>query len=395
MLHSSRSGVSRALVAAGILSLGIIGMSSGHAADEKIKVGLMLPATGTFAALGSAISNGFKQYVAENGGKLGGREVEYYTVDDESDPAKATENANKLIKRDKVDVLVGTVHSGVALAMAKVARDNKTLMIVPNAGADELTGPLCAPTLFRTSFTNWQPAYAMGKVAAEKGHKKVVTLTWKYAAGQQSIEGFKEAFEQAGGKVVKDMTLPFPNVEFQPFLTEIAALKPDAVFVFFAGAGAAKFVKDYAAAGLKSSIPLYATGFLTDGTLEAMGDAGKGLLTTLHYADGLDNKKDGAFRLNYAKTYKLQPDVYAVQGYDAAQLYQAGLAAAGGDATKQDVIIKAMESAKIDSPRGAFTLSKAHNPVQDIYLRQAEGTQNKLVSTPIKALADPARGCKM
>jgi len=395
MLHPSRSRVSRALVAAGIMSLGAMGMSSGHAADEKIKVGLMLPATGTFAALGTAISNGFKQYVAENGGKLGGREVEYYTVDDESDPAKATENANKLIKRDKVDVLVGTVHSGVALAMAKVARDNKTLMIVPNAGADELTGPLCAPTLFRTSFTNWQPAYAMGKVAAEKGHKKVVTLTWKYAAGQQSIEGFKEAFEQAGGKVVKDMTLPFPNVEFQPFLTEIAALKPDAVFVFFAGAGAAKFVKDYAAAGLRSSIPLYATGFLTDGTLEAMGDAGKGLLTTLHYADGLDNKKDGAFRLNYAKTYKLQPDVYAVQGYDAAQLYQAGLAAAGGDATKQDVIIKAMESAKIDSPRGAFTLSKAHNPVQDIYLRQAEGTQNKLVNTSIKALADPARGCKM
>ncbi|MBS0553977.1 MAG: ABC transporter substrate-binding protein, partial [Proteobacteria bacterium] len=309
-----------------------LGTAFGSAqADDKVKVGLMLPSTGTYAALGAAITNGFKQFVAENGGKLGGREVEYYTVDDESDPAKATENANKLVKRDKVDVLVGTVHSGVALAMAKVARDNKTLMIVPNAGADELTGPLCAPTLFRSSFTNWQPAYAMGKVAAEKGHKKVVTLTWKYAAGQQSTEGFKEAFEKAGGKVVKEMTLPFPNVEFQPFLTEIAALKPDAVYVFFAGAGAAKFVRDYQAAGLKASIPLYGAGFLTDGTLEAMGDAGKGLLTTLHYADGLDNKKDAAFRLNYAKTYKMQPDVYAVQGYDAAQLYQAGLAAAGGD----------------------------------------------------------------
>ena len=69
------------------------------------------------------------------------------------------------------------------------------------------------------------------------------------------------------------MTLPFPNVEFQPFLTEIASLKPDAVFVFFAGAGAAKFVSDYAAAGLKSNIPLYGPGFLTDGNLEAMGGA--------------------------------------------------------------------------------------------------------------------------
>ncbi len=385
----------RTLAAGALLMASVFGASSALAQGSPIRVGLMLPATGTFAALGTAITNGFKLYVAEQGGKLAGRDVEYFTVDDESDPAKATENANKLIKRDKVDVLVGTVHSGVALAMAKVARENKTLLIVPNAGADELTGPLCAPTLFRTSFTNWQPAYAMGKVAAQKGHKKVVTLTWKYAAGQQSVEGFKEAFEQSGGKVVKEMTLPFPNVEFQPFLAEIAALKPDAVYVFFAGAGAAKFAKDYAASGLKNAIPLYGAGFLTDGTLEAMGEAGKGLLTTLHYGDGLDNKKDATFRLSYAKTYKLQPDVYAVQGYDAAQLLRAGLAAANGDIGQKDVVIKAMEAARIDSPRGAFTLSKAHNPVQDIYLREVQGGQNKVIGTPIKALADPARGCKL
>ena len=87
--------------------------------------------------------------MTENGGKLGGREIEYFTVDDESDPAKAPDNANKLIKRDQVDVLVGTVHSGVALAMSKVARDNNTLLIIPNAGADEITGPLCAANVFR------------------------------------------------------------------------------------------------------------------------------------------------------------------------------------------------------------------------------------------------------
>lgn len=378
------------------LALGAAVLASTAAfAQDKVKVGFMLPYTGTYASLGNAITNGFKQYVAESGGKLGGREVEYYTVDDESDPAKATENANKLVKRDKVDLLVGTVHSGVALAMAKVARENKTLLIVPNAGADEITGPLCAPNVFRSSFSAWQPSYAMGEVMAKKGIKKVVTVTWKYSFGLQSVEGFKEAFEKTGGKVAKDMTLPFPNVEFQPFLTEIAAIKPDAVFVFFAGAGAAKFVKDYAAAGLNKSIPLYGPGFLTDGNLDAMGDAGKGLQTTLHYADGLDNKKDQAFRLSYAKTYKMQPDVYAVQGYDAAQLYNAGLKAANGDPAKQAELIKGMEAAKIDSPRGAFTLSKAHNPVQDIYLREVQGGQNKLVATPVKALADPARGCKM
>src|SRR5262249_47512641 len=138
--------------------------STAIAQEKKVKVGLMLPYTGTYAALGKSITNGFKLALSERAGKLGGREVDLITLDDESDPAKAPENTTKLIQRDKVDVLVGTVHSGVALAMAKVARESNTLLIDPNAGADELTGPLCAPTFFRTSFTNWQPAYATGLV---------------------------------------------------------------------------------------------------------------------------------------------------------------------------------------------------------------------------------------
>ncbi|MEO6409316.1 MAG: ABC transporter substrate-binding protein [Burkholderiaceae bacterium] len=361
----------------------------------KLKVGLMLPASGTFAALGTAIENGFRLYVTEHGGKIAGREIEFVKVDDESDPSKATDNVNKLVKRDNVDVLVGTVHSGVAMAMAKVAKDSGTLLIVPNAGADAVTGPMCAPNIFRSSFSNWQPGYAMGEVVAKKGHKKVVTITWKYAAGDESVKGFKEAFEKSGGQVVKELSLPFPNVEFQALLTEIAAAKPDAVYTFFAGGGAVKFVKDYAAAGLKKTIPLYGAGFLTDGTLEAQGADAEGLLTTLHYGDSLSVPRDASFRLSYAKAYKLQPDVYAVQGYDAAQMLGIGLGAVKGDLSKQAEFAAAVEKAKIDSPRGPFSVGKSHNPVQDIYLRQVVGKENKVISVASKSLADPSRGCKL
>ena len=361
----------------------------------KLKVGLMLPYTGTFASLGTAIENGFKLYVAENGGKLSGREVEFVKVDDESDPSKATDNVNKLIKRDNVDVLIGSVHSGVAMAMAKVAKVTGTLLIVPNAGADAVTGAMCAPNIFRSSFSNWQPGYAMGEVMAKKGIKTVATITWKYAAGDESVRGFKEAFEKGGGKVVKELSLPFPNVEFQALLTDIAATKPEAVFTFFAGGGAVKFVKDYSAAGLKKTIPLYGSGFLTDGTLDAQGADADGIFTALHYADSLGTPKDSAFRLAYAKSYKLQPDVYAVQGYDAAQILATGLTAVKGDLSKKAEFAAAVEKTKIDSPRGPFTVSKAHNPVQDIYLRQVSGKENKVVGIASKALADPARGCRM
>jgi len=377
------------------LALGSIATFS-HAQQGKLKVGLMLPYSGTYTALGVAIENGFKLYVDEQGGKLGGREIEYVKVDDESDPAKATDNVNKLIKRDNVDVIVGTVHSGVAMAMAKAAKESGTVLIVPNAGADAVTGPMCAPNIFRSSFSNWQPAFAMGEVAAkQQGKKKAITITWKYAAGDESVNGFKEGFEKAGGQVTKQLNVPFPNVEFQALLTEIAAAKPDAVYAFFAGGGAVKFVKDYAAAGLDKTIPLYGPGFLTDGTLDAQGASAQGMLTTLHYADGLNTPRDTAFRTAYAKAFKLQPDVYAVQGYDAAQMLSIGLTAVKGDIGKKPEFASAIEKAKIDSPRGPFSIGKSHNPVQDIYLRKVDGKENKVVSVASKALADPARGCKL
>jgi len=386
-----REFLKTAAAAAGVASLPNLAFAQG----AKIRIGLMLPYSGTYAQLGVAINNGFKLAVTESGGKLGGREVEYFTVDDESDPAKATDNTNKLVTRDKVDVLVGTVHSGVAMGMVKIARETGVLYIIPNAGLGAATGPLCAPNIFRTSFANSQTTYPMGKVLADRGVKSVVTLTWKYAAGEEMVEGFKDGYAKGGGKILKELYLPFPSVEFQSLLTEIASLKPDAVFAFFAGGGAAKFLKDWQAAGLKGKIGLYGSGFLTDGILDAAGDAAEGIETTLHYGDGIETPKNKTFRLNYAKSYHLQPDVYAVQGYDAGLLLAVGLKAVKGDVSKKKELIAALEKAEIDSPRGKWKMSKDHNPVQDFYLRKVVGKENKVMNVAIKALDYPARGCKM
>ncbi len=391
MRHTLRLALTSVCAAAALVA------HSGVQAQARppLKVGLMLPATGTFAALGEMIERGFRLYVQEQGGKLGGREIQYFRVDDESDPSKATDNVNKLIKRDNVDVIVGTVHSGVALGMARAAKESNTMLIVPNAGADAITGPMCAPHIFRSSFSNWQPGYATGVVAAGKGYKRAMTITWNYAAGQETVKGFTEAFEKGGGKVIKDLNLPFPGVEFQALLTEIAAQKPDVVFAFFAGGGAVKFVKDYDAAGLRRSVPLLGSGFLTEGVLEAQGATAQGLQTALHYADNLDTPRNNAFRKNFAVTYKANADVYAMQGYDAAQILGAGLVAVKGDFGKRAAMLAAMSKATIDSPRGKFKLSASNNPVQDMFLREAVGNNNEYKSIAVKALADPGRGCKM
>ena len=392
---SRRLILTRSAALVGAASTGLLLPEIVRAQSAKVRVGFMLPYTGTFAQLGVAIENGFRLAINEQGGKLGGREIEYFKVDDESEPSKGIENANKLVQRDKVDVLVGTVHSGVQMGIQKVARESGVLSLIPNAGVHAATRGLCAPNVFRTSFTNSQPTRALGQAMIAKGHKKAVWITWKYAAGDEAFEGFKESYTALGGTIIKELGLPFPQVEFQALLTEIAALKPDAVACFFAGGGAAKFIKDYAAAGLKGKIPLYGSGFLTEGVLEAAGPAADGIITTMHYSDSLDTPRNKKFRLDYAKAYKAQPDVYAVQGYDTGLLLIQGANAVKGDLNSKPALYKAMEGATIDSPRGKWTMSKSHNPVQDMYLRVVENKENKVLGVAAKALADSGAGCKM
>jgi branched-chain amino acid transport system substrate-binding protein len=394
-LSSRRLVLTRSAAVIGAASTGLLLPQIVRAQSNKVRVGLMLPYTGTFAALGAAIENGFRMALDEKGGKLGGREIEFFKVDDESDPPKGVENANKLVQRDKVDVLVGTVHSGVQMGIHRVARESGVLSLIPNAGVHAATRAQCAPNVFRTSFTNSQPTLALGKAMVERKLMKTVWITWKYAAGDEAFEGFKEGYTAAGGTIIKELGLPFPNVEFQALLTEIAALKPDAVACFFAGGGAAKFIKDYAAAGLKDKIPLWGSGFLTEGLLEAAGPAAEGIHTTLHYSDSLPTARNAAFRLAYAKTFKAQPDVYAVQGYDTGLLLTQGMDAVKGDIGNKAALYKALEGATIDSPRGKWTMSKAHNPIQDIYLRVAQNKENKVLGVAAKALADSGAGCKM
>ncbi len=362
-------------------------------AQGKIKVGLMLPYSGTFAALGENITTAIELHLAERGGKLGGRDVEIIKLDDESNPANAVANVNRLLGRDGAEVMIGTVHSGVVMAMGQAAREKGVPLIIPNAGNVAATRDLCSATVFRTSFSNWQPGYGMGLALGKQGVKRAAWITWDYAAGKEAGEGFRDGLKASGGEVVAELKVPFPETNFQPLLAQVPGLNVEAVGSFFAGGGAVQFVKDYAAAGLK--VPLCGSGFLTEGTLAAQGAAAEGIKTALHYGDGLDNPKNTAFRAAFKAKANREADVYAVQGYDAAQLLGIGLDAVKGDATAEEALSKAMRNAKIDSPRGAFTMSAGHNPIQNIYLREARGGQNKVIGIAAEALADPGTGCKL
>jgi branched-chain amino acid transport system substrate-binding protein len=365
------------------------------ASKTKLKIGLLLPYSGTYASLGNNITDAMKLAATEHKGRLGGREIEWVAVDDESDPAKAPANVNKLVVGEKVDILTGPVHSGVAMAMMQIVRQEKTLTIVTNAGAQAITGSLCSPNVFRTSFSNWQTSHPCAGVMLKDGRKKAVGMFWNYSFGQESMSAFREGFTKGGGTIVKEIPVPFPTTEFQANLSEIASLKPDAVFVFFAGAGAAKFIKDYAAAGLMEKVPLYGSGFLTEGVLGAAGPAANGIKTTLHYADALDTPANKKFREAFKKATSREADVYAVAGYDTITLLAQALDKVQGDTSAQKDLIAALEAARTESPRGPFRFGKTHNPIQNVYGRQVKGGREAVVGLAQKDADDPAFGCAM
>ena len=240
-----------------------------------------------------------------------------------------------------------------------------------------------------------QPRVALGQAMIERKARRAVWVTWDYPAGADSLEGFREGYVKAGGSIVKELKVPFPSTDFSAVLAEIAQLKPDAVACFFAGGGAVKFMQDYEKAGLRHRIPLYGSGFLTEGVLGDTGTAAEGIVTTLHYSNLLPSVRNGEFRYTYSRTFRSEPDVYAMQGYDTGLLLIQGANAVKGDLSAKPALYKALEGATIDSPRGKWTMSKAHNPIQDIYLRRVENKENKVISVAAKALADSGAGCRL
>lgn len=363
--------------------------------NEPIKLGLMLPYTGTYTALGEAITNGLKLAIEQQGGQLGGREVIYVELDSEADPSKAPQHMSRLVKGENVDFVVGPVHSGVAMGMLRVAKQTGAITLIPNAGLEAATNQLCMPNVFRTSHNMWQDSYPMGRVAYDRGHRKVVTITWDYAGGKEDLAAFESAFTEVGGEIIERILVPFPNTEFQSYLTQIASLDPDAVYTFFAGGGGVSFVRDYTEAGLKDSIPLLGSGFLTEGNLAALGDAGEGVLTTLHYAETIDSDENKAFVSAYEKAYGETPDAYAVHGYDTGNMLAQALQVVGGNTVDRDALIDALASVELKSPRGLLRFSSSHHPIQNIYLREIRNGRHEVLEVAHELLEAPDSDCQM
>jgi len=372
----------------------IVAMSTTMAAAET-KVGLLLPSSGVYAALGKEIDDGFT-FALEEAGVSG--DFAIVREDTEVKPPVGLAKARKLVLQDEVDVIVGLVSSGVLGAVRDFIDGAKVPLIVANAGNDDATGAKCSKYITRVSFSNGQVNRPMGNWMAEKGIKKVYTLAPDYAAGHDMIEAFIASFTAAGGEVIGSEFTPFQKTQdFGPYLTTAKAANPDAIFVFYAGGEAISFVKQYDSFGLKKDIPLYGSGFLTSPLyVKAEGPAAAGVITSLHYVPTLDTPENKAFVAAFQAKFNRIPSEYAVQGYDAGRVLAEAVKAGGSD---RESLAAALPKVSYSSPRGPVSIDPAtNNIIQNIYVYETvadgDALTQKVVGV-IENVQDPANGCAM
>ena len=343
------------------------GTAISTAAEDKVKVGLIVTLSGSAAVLGGQVRDGFNLAVKTLGGKLGGLDAEVIVVDDELKPDVAVTKVNGLLERDQVNFVVGPVFSNVLMAIHKPVTESNAFLISPNAGTSNFAGKQCNPNFFVTSYQNDQIHEVLGKYAQDKGYKSAFLLAPNYQAGKDAIAGFKHDFK---GKIVDEDYTPLGQLDFSAELAKIAADKPEAFFTFMPGGMGVNLVKQYRQAGL-ASIPFLSAFTADESTLPAEKDDALGFLGGANWAPDMDNPQSKAFVKAYEAAYNSVPGTYAMQAYDTAMLIDSAIKGTGGKLSDKDALRAELKKANFTSLRGKFKFGVNNYPIQDFYLVKA------------------------
>src|ERR1700751_2310154 len=375
-----------ALLAASAALLVAAGPAS--AQQKSIKIGFVSTFSGPTAVIGNDMRNSFELALDHMGRKMGGIPVEVIYEDDQQKPDVGKQKTEKLTEADKVDFISGYIWSNVLLASLKPVVDSKTFLVIANAGPSQVAGELCSPTVFSTSWQNDQTPQAMGQYMNQKGVKSVFLIGPNYAAGKDMLAGVASTFK---GKVVGQELTTWPSqLDFSAQLSKTKASGAAAVFVFYPGPAGVQFLNQYAAAGLKGTVPLYTAFTVDELSLPLQKENAIGVPGAQEWVNDLHNEQNKKFVEDYRKKYTgLRPTYYGAQAYDAAQLINSAVVAVKGDTSKKDAMKAEMEKANFKSLRGGFKYGNNHIPIQNFYLQDvvkgADGQLSlKTVATIVK-----------
>jgi branched-chain amino acid transport system substrate-binding protein len=346
------------------------------------KLGLLTVKTGPLAQGGIQMEQGVATFLKEKNNTFAGRKVEFISADTGGNPAGTKTKAQELVEREKVDAILGPLAAFELLAITDYIKEQKIPML-SLAGAENMTQRLPNPYFLRPSATSAQAMHPMADFAAkELKLKKIVTISEDFAFGHEQMGGFQQTFEEAGGKVINKIWPPLVTPDYTPFVAQIADC--DGVCQGFAGSNPLRFMKTYAAAGLKFPVVTGETGG-DDALMRSAGDEFVGLYSCCPYT--LDLATDGNKRFVAAmqKDYGIDPGFYAAGLYVAAATVAAGLELTHGKSDDKEAFVKALRSVELkDTPRGPIKYDHFGNVIGDFFIRRVEKVGDKFVNKTIK-----------
>ena len=350
-------------------------------AASEIKIGFMTTLSGPASAPGIDQRDAFNLAIKTLGGELGGLKANVITVDDQFSPDAAKQAADRLLRREKIDVLTGIIYSNVMLAVAPAAFQNKTVVVSSNAGPAQLAGKECSPYFFSASWQNDATHEAGGQLVTNLGLKKVALIAPNYPAGRDAAAGFKRFYK---GEIALEMFPKLGQLDFAAEIAQLRAADVDGIYYFLPGGMGVNFSKQYSAAGMDPKITRVFQAYDADQQMLTIGDVIENVMNVGQWSADMDNPQNKRFVADFEKAYGRVPSMYASQAYDVAFLLDSAVKKVGGKIEDREAFLKAIKAADFKSVRGAFRFDRNQFPIQDQYSRVVTKTAdgkyvNKLV----------------
>lgn len=371
------------LVAVVLMAASVGGVPRATAATGPIRIGFLVPLTGYLAAPGKYMVEGITLFLKQHHNTLAGRPIDLIVADSHGDPLTGLTQARKLVEQNHVALIMGPLNAAVGSALAPYLGSRRVPAIYPIVSSDDLTQRKHFPYLVRTGWTSSQTTMPLGYYAYHTlGYRRVATIAYDFEFGWQSIGGFVQTFQQAGGKVVKQIWTPQTTTNFSPYLSEMPQ-DIDAVMASFSGSTGINFIQQYHSFGLRK--PVIGQGNLTDeSTLGPTGPSAVGIVDALHYSADLHTPANEAFVKAYTAAYGHVPSYYSEGTYVGGMFLQRGLEALHGDISNPDAFVKALRAVHLaDAPRGPVSLDAYGNPVENVYIRKVEQVNGQLANVVI------------
>lgn len=367
-----------------------IGMQPAQAADE-IRIGFMSPLSGGFTKPGTEAKWGFELFWDEVGPKAGGKEIKVIYADSGCNPDMTINQGRRLIFQEKVDFLVGPFCGHAGVALAQVAVETETPLILFIAAGDDLTKWNANPLVVRTGFSSSQDSHPFGEwLYKEKGLRNVTFIGQDYTFGQEKTLGAVETFKKAGGKVAKIIWAPMNTKDYGPLLGGIPT-DSDAVVATVVGGHRIKLFQQWFDFGYDRKLKIYGLHWLQTDALETLNDdRANGIVSqALPYAQGIDTPENKKFMDLYIKKHNSIPSYGVEMAYTSGLFIKAALDAVGGNVTDKQGFLNAVRKARVVAPRGPMTIDDYNNSVHNVYIAQAKKIKHETlgevwINVPIK-----------